>query len=275
MRSREYGRFNYNFDNLFIDSLLHNDDVLYPQNYMKNTRRRFDYRLSSFRSVGLFDYEGYKKINFNIHEPPSASLKYIDILREYISGNEDRNNLFINDVTRDYMKLVISNNINYLRDFRDNFVDMLRDNYIDFIGVNMKIDNTTEEYSDLVEMFKELAQNLKKTADYYVINMENGNIYKEVEPFIYDRDMKVDATVAAVVGGKVSTISKRATVNVKKYANDVNAAKSTKHTSVYSKTMKDMKMVATDEANANNNNKGYVMPYDDFVKVINKFRILK
>jgi hypothetical protein len=242
---------------------------------MKNTRRRFDYRLSSFRSVGLFDYEGYKKINFNIHEPPSASLKYIDILREYISGNEDRNNLFINDVTRDYMKLVISNNINYLRDFRDNFVDMLRDNYIDFIGVNMKIDNTTEEYSDLVEMFKELAQNLKKTADYYVINMENGNIYKEVEPFIYDRDMKVDATVAAVVGGKVSTISKRATVNVKKYANDVNAAKSTKHTSVYSKTMKDMKMVATDEANANNNNKGYVMPYDDFVKVINKFRILK
>jgi hypothetical protein len=275
MRSREYGRFNYNFDNLFIDSLLHNDDVLYPQNYMKNTRRRFDYRLSSFRSVGLFDYEGYKKINFNIHEPPSASLKYIDILREYISGNEDRNNLFINDVTRDYMKLVISNNINYLRDFRDNFVDMLRDNYIDFIGVNMKIDNTTEEYSDLVEMFKELAQNLKKTADYYVINMENGNIYKEVEPFIYDRDMKIDATVAAVVGGKVSTISKRATVNAKKYANDVNAAKSTKHTSVYSKTMKDMKMVATDEANANNNNKGYVMPYDDFVKVINKFRILK
>jgi hypothetical protein len=152
---------------------------------------------------------------------------------------------------------------------------MLRDNYIDFIGVNMKIDNTTEEYSDLVEMFKELAQNLKKTADYYVINMENGNIYKEVEPFIYDRDMKVDADVPAVVGGKVSTISKRATVNAKKYANDVNAAKSTKHTSVYSKTMKDMKMIATDEANANNNNKGYVMPYDDFVKVINKFRILK
>jgi hypothetical protein len=87
--------------------------------------------------------------------------------------------------------------------------------------------------------------------------------------------MKVDADVPAVVGGKVSTISKRATVNAKKYANDVNAAKSTKHTSVYSKTMKDMKMIATDEANANNNNKGYVMPYDDFVKVINKFRILK
>ena len=274
-RSREYGRFNYNFDNLFIDSLLHNDDVLYPQNYMKNTKRRFDYRLSSLRSVGLFDYEGYKKINFNIHEPPSASLKYIDILREYISRNEDRNNLFINDVTRDYIKLVISNNINYLRDFRDNFVDMLRENYIDFIDVNMKIDNSTEEYSDLVEMFRELTQNLKKTADYYVINMENGNIYKEIEPFIYDRNMKADAETAAVVGGKVSTISKRATVNAMKPANAVKAVNAAKYPSVYSKSMKDMNMVANDEANTNNNNKGYVMPYDDFVKVINKFRILK
>jgi hypothetical protein len=41
-RSRDYGRFNYNFDNLFIDSLLLNEDALYPQNYMKNTKRRFE-----------------------------------------------------------------------------------------------------------------------------------------------------------------------------------------------------------------------------------------
>jgi hypothetical protein len=80
--------------------------------------------------------------------------------------------------------------------------------------------------------------------------------------------MKVDADMAAVVGGKVSTISKRATVNAKK-----SAVKTTKSTLVYSKSMKNMKIVATDEANANN--KGYVMPYDEFVKVINKFRILK
>jgi len=242
IRSREYGRFNYNFDNLFIDSLLHNDDVLYPQNYMKNTRRGFDYRLSSLRSVGLFDYEGYKKININIHEPQSASLKYIDILKEYISRNEDRNNLFIDDITREYMKLVISNNLNYLKDFQDNFVDMLRDNYIDFVGVNMNIDNSTEEYRDLVEMFTELAQYLKKTADYYVINMENGNIYKDVEPFIYDRNIKVSARTL-VSGGKNS---KKSSSSSKSALSDIE-----------------------------NNNKGYVMPYDEFVKIINKFQNMK
>lgn len=268
-RSREYGRFNYNFDNLFIDSLLHNDDVLYPQNYMKNVRRRFDYRLNTFRSVGLFDYEGYKKVNFNIHEP---SRIYVDILREYISRDEDRNNLYINDITRDYMKMIISNNINDLKEFRDNFVDMLRDSYIDFINVNMKIDNTTEEYSDLVTMFSELTESLKKTADYYVTNMEDGTIYKEVEPFIY---VAKDMTVATV-GGKQSTINRRQTIVYAKAANTANAAKavaSDTNVAIDAKAAKAANTANTD--NVYNNNKGYVMPYEDFLKVINKYRLMK
>ena len=264
-RSREYGRFNYNFDNLFIDSLLHNDDVLYPQNYMKNVRRRFDYRLNTFRSVGLFDYEGYKKVNFNIHEP---SRIYVDILREYISRDEDRNNLYINDITRDYMKMIISNNINDLKEFRDNFVDMLRDNYIDFINVNMKIDNTTEEYSDLVTMFSELTESVKKTADYYVKNMEDGTIYKEVEPFIY---VAKDMTVATV-GGKHSTINRRQAIVYAKAAKAANAAKAA---DVAKATDATNVAKAASVANIYNNNKGYVMPYEDFLKVINKYNSYK
>jgi hypothetical protein len=242
-RSRDYGRFNYNFDNLFIDSLLLNDDVLYPQNYMKNTKRRFEYRLSSLRTAGLFDYEGYKKVGFNIN-----GNKYLDILREYISRNEDTSDLFIRDITRDYMRMVIVNNIPYLRDFHDNFVDMLRDNYIDFITTNMKIDDTMEEYGDLVEMFRELAAYLKKTAEYYVVNMENGKIYKEIEPLIYD------ATAMNTTGGKMETLSSRKVI----VTGTKKAAKAAKAASV----------PLTD-----NNNKGYVMPYDDFVKIIDKLRI--
>lgn len=250
-RSRDYGRFNYNFDNLFIDSLLLNDDVMYPQNYMKNTKRRFEYRLSSLRTTGLFDYEGYKKINFDIDN------KYLDILREYISRNEDRNSLFINDITRDYMRMVIVNNIPYLRDFHDNFVDMLRDNYIDFVTTNMKIDETTEEYEDLLGMFRELAAYLKKTANYYVVNMENGNIYNNIAPFIYDTTM-----MEAKSGGKMDMLSRRNIVAI--------AAKGAVNTT---------KAKAKDAAKltsvplTDNNNKGYVMPYDDFVKIINKLRI--
>jgi hypothetical protein len=268
-RSREYGRFNYNFDNLFIDSLLHNDDVLYPQNYMKNVRRRFDYRLNTFRSVGLFDYEGYKKVNFNIHEP---SRIYVDILREYISRDEDRNNLYINDITRDYMKMIISNNINDLKEFRDVFVDMLRDSYIDFINVNMKIDNTTEEYSDLVTMFSELTECLKKTADYYVKNMEDGTIYKEVEPFIYAaKDMTV-----ATVGGKQSTLNRRQAIVYTKSAKAANAvASDTKATKATNAAHAANAANAANTDNIYNNNKGYVMPYEDFLKVINKYNSYK
>jgi hypothetical protein len=258
-RSRDYGRFNYNFDNLFIDSLLLSEDALYPQNYMKNTKRRFEYRLSSLRATGLFDYEGYKKINFNAAATAAAVAadhKYLDIIKEYISRNEDKSSLFINDITRDYMRMCISNNIPYLRDFRDRFVDMLRDNYIDFIRTNMRIDDTTEEYEDLVGMFRELAAYLKTTAEYYVVNMENGNIYKEVEPFIYD------ATVKAT-GGKLGTLSKRKIVAT---AKAVTTAKAIKVSPLSPPSVPSVPIT-------DNNNKGYVMPYDDFVKIIDKFRI--
>jgi len=254
MRSRDYGRFNYNFDNLFIDSLLLNEDALYPQNYMKNTKRRFEYRLSSLRATGLFDYEGYKKINFNA---AAADHKYLDIIKEYISRNEDKSSLFINDITRDYMRMCISNNISYLRDFRDRFVDMLRDGYIDFVRTNLRIDDTAEEYKDLLGMFRELAAYLKKTADYYVVNMENGNIYKEIEPFIYDATA---AKAATATGGKLGTLSSRKIVATAK------AAKAIKVSPISPLSL--LSPPITD-----NNNKGYVMPYDDFVKIIDKFRI--
>jgi hypothetical protein len=276
-RSRDYGRFNYNFDNLFIDSLLLNEDALYPQNYMKNTKRRFEYRLSSFRNTGLFDYEGYKKINFN------ADHKYLDIIKEYISRNEDKSSLFINDITRDYMRMCISNNIPYLRDFRDRFVDMLRDGYIDFIRTNLRIDDTTEEYDDLVGMFRELAAYLKRTAEYYVDNMENGNIYKEVEPFIYDATAATAAAAATAkaTGGKLGTLSNR-----KMVATAATAATAATVKAVKAATTKEAKAVASIIPHraprapsvpsvpiTDNNNKGYVMPYDDFVKIIDKFRI--
>jgi hypothetical protein len=269
-RSRDYGRFNYNFDNLFIDSLLLNEDALYPQNYMKNTKRRFEYRLSSFRNTGLFDYEGYKKINFN-GSRSGADHKYLDILREYISRNEDRSSLFINDITRDYMRMCISNNIPYLRDFRDRFVDILRDGYIDFIGTNMRIDDTTEEYEDLVGMFRELAAYLKRTADYYVVNMENGDIYKEIEPFIYD-------SAAKATGGKLGTLSRMRMV--------ANAATKAKTGTVKAIPIRPLPLLSPlsplsppsvlsvpSPPLTDNNNKGYAMPYDDFVKIIDKFRI--
>ena len=168
--------------------------------------------------------------------------------------------------------MIISNNINDLKEFRDNFVDMLRDSYIDFINVNMKIDNTTEEYSDLVTMFSELTESLKKTADYYVTNMEDGTIYKEVEPFIY---VAKDMTVATV-GGKQSTINRRQAIIYAKAANTANAAKavaSDTNVAIDAKAAKAANTANTD--NVYNNNKGYVMPYEDFLKVINKYRLMK
>ena len=234
VRSREYGRFNYNWDNLFVDSLLLNDDALYPQSYMKNVRKRFDYKLYSLRNVGLFDYEGYKKASFNIHKP---SLKYIEILKEYISRNEDINDLYIRDITRDYMKLIIRGAIDDFRVFKDTFVDMLRGNYIDFIENCMKIDKTTEEYKDLIEMMNELTVGFKTTAEYYVENMENGVIYDEVASVIYD-----DSVKSAKTGG----LHKTATVK---------AAKT---------VVKDKEAIP--------DNKGYCMPYEDFMKVIHKYQ---
>lgn len=242
----DYKRFQYNFENLFIDSLLHNEEALYPLNYTKNKKRRsnYNYKLISFRGTGLFDAEGFKKINFNIHEP---SKVYTKIIEEYISRNEDRNSLFIKDITRDYLKIIIEKTTNYLIKFRDEFIDTLRDNYINFIDVNMLIDKTTEEYIDLIEMFNELTSSLKITADYYANNMENGNIYNEIEPKIYDRKL----------GGKMNT----ETGKYSKFS-EINIIK--KVIESY-KSPQDTAMTAYD-------NKGYAISYDDYVKFINKIR---
>jgi len=248
--SNDYKRFQYNFENLFIDSLFHNEDALYSLNYMKNKKRRSDYtyKLTSFRGTGLFDTDGFKKINFNIHEP---SKVFIELIKEYISRNEDRNNLFIKDITRDYMKLIIEKSMNYLIKFRDEFIEMLRDNYIDFIDINMRIDNTTEEYKDLIDMFNELTGTLKITADYYIENMENGNIYNEIEPKIYERK----------IGGKMNTktgkLSKYSKLKVNNIANKV-----------IKESYKSPQKTAYD-------NKAYAISYDNYVKFIKKIKANK
>ena len=247
--SNDYKRFQYNFENLFIDSLLHNEEALYPLNYTKNKKRRsnYNYKLISFRGTGLFDAEGFKKINFNIHEP---SKVYTKLIEEYISRNEDRNSLFIKDITRDYLKIIIEKTTNYLIKFRDEFIDMLKREYINFIDVNMLIDKTTEEYIDLIEMFNELTSSLKITADYYANNMENGNIYNEIEPKIYDRKL----------GGKMNT----ETGKYSKFS-EINIIK--KVIESY-KSPQDTAMTAYD-------NKGYAISYDDYVKFINKIKANK
>jgi hypothetical protein len=253
--SNDYKRFQYNFENLFIDSLLHNEDALYPLNYTKNKKRRSDYnyKLISFRGTGLFDGDGFKKINFNIHEP---SKVYTKLIEEYISRNEDRNSLFIKDITRDYMKIIIEKTTNYLIKFRDEFIDTLHDNYINFIDINMMINNTTEEYKDLIEMFNEIAESLKITADYYVENMENGNIYNEIEPKIYDRKMGGKMNTKTGKSSKITKYSKFSEINV------------TKKIIESYKSPQDTAITAYD-------NKGYAISYDDYVKFINKIKANK
>ena len=238
-RSSIYGRLMYPFKNLFVDSLLHNDDAIHPQKYMKH---RFDYKISSFGNVGLFDYEGYKKLNIDTSKP---SLLYMNIILLYKSLNLDRDDLFIRDITRDYMKIIISDNIGELKTFRDTFVDSLRANYIDFIERNMRISITTEEYKDLIDMLNELTEYLRITADYYVVNMENGNIYSEIEPHIYDKDMKV--------GGKKMPYKKLMYIEGK-----------------YMKDKETAKHIMTKDTV--NDNKGYAMSYEDFLKVIEKYK---
>jgi hypothetical protein len=167
------------------------------------------------------------------------------------------------------MKMLIRNNIPYLRDFRDHFVDMLRDGYIDFIRTNMRIDDTTEEYEDLVGMFRELAAYLKKTAEYYVVNMENGDIYKEVEPFIYD------ATVATAkaTGGKLGMLSSRRMVATKAKTKSATGTAKAIPLPPLSPLSSPSVLSVPSPPLTDNNNKGYAMPYDDFVKIIDKFRI--
>jgi hypothetical protein len=150
------------------------------------------------------------------------------------------------------MKAIISKNIGELKAFRDTFIDTLKTNYIDFIERNMGISNTTEEYNDLIDMLNELTEFLRITADYYVVNMENGNIYSEVEPHIYDKDMKV--------GGKKGIFNKKRIGIVPKY--------SAKHLMLKVKDTKDTKDIPYD-------NKGYAMTYEDFMKVIEKYKEMK
>jgi hypothetical protein len=250
-RSKEYGRFDYQFERLFIDSLLHNDEVVYPKNYMKNKTNSNDYKLFSFGKAGLFDYEGYKKINIDTSKP---SLIYMTIILLYKSFNPDRNDpyvLFIRKITRDKMKAIINKNIGELKAFRDSFINTLKTNYIDFIERNMGISNTTEEYKDLMEMLNELTLYLRITADYYIVNMENGNIYSEIEPHIYDKDMKVG-------GKKNQNNEKRAAIDKHIMVKDT-----------LKDTLKDhVKSIPYD-------NKGYAMTYEDFLKVIGKYKAMK
>jgi hypothetical protein len=98
--------------------------------------------------------------------------------------------------------------------------------------------------------------------------MENGNIYKEVEPFIYDATAAT-AAAAKATGGKLGTLSSRRMVATAAKAKAAKAA-----------TTKEAKAIASIIPHrapsvpiTDNNNKGYVMPYDDFVKIIDKFRI--
>lgn len=249
IESNDYKRFQYNFEKLFIDSLLHNTDALYPLNYMKNKKRRRDYKLASFRGAGLFDTDGFKKIDFNIHEPLKI---YMELIKEYISRNEDRS-LYINDIPRDYMKLIIEKNIDYLKEFRDEFVDMLKNEYINFIDVNMMIDKTTEEYIDLMEMFNELAGSLKFTADYYVNNMENGNIYSEIEPYIFEKKM----------GGKMNTKTTKSIKYSKFSVNNITVMKRDRKESY-----KSLPVLSYD-------NKGYAISYDNYIRLITKMKEYK
>jgi hypothetical protein len=258
--SREYENFGYNFENLFIDSLLHNEEALYPRNYMKNKKRRFEYKLYSLRGAGLFDYEGFKKINYNIHEP---SKLYMNIVREYISRIEG--NLYINDITKQYLELLIDKNIGDFKLFRYNFLDMLKDNYINFIDVNMNIDKTTEEYNELVTMFEELVAIMKLNAEYYINNMENGSIYKEVEPYIYDHKK--------TGGGEMRT-----NTNVLKALKTLKTLKILKTLNTL-KTLKTLKTLdglqtETDKSFTTYDNKGYAISNDDYEKFIKRIKKL-
>jgi hypothetical protein len=167
------------------------------------------------------------------------------------------------------MKAIISKNIGELKAFRDTFLDTLKTNYIDFIERNMGISNTTEEYKDLIDMFNELTDFLRITADYYIVNMENGKIYSEIEPHIYDKDMKVGGKLGAFNKKRIGIASKYITKHlmmkdIKEPAKDIKEpAKDIKEPA---KDIKDIPYY---------DNKGYAMTYEDFMKVIEKYKAMK
>jgi hypothetical protein len=89
-----------------------------------------------------------------------------------------------------------------------------------------------------------MMKGFKTTAEYYVENMENGVIYDEVASVIYD-----DSVKPAKTGG----LHKMAT-RLNKMATRLN------------------KMATPKNTKAIPDNKGYCMPYDDFMKVIHKYK---
>jgi hypothetical protein len=76
----------------------------------------------------------------------------------------------------------------------------------------------------------------------------------------------------ATVGGKHSTINRRQAIVYAKAAKAANAAKAA---DVAKATDATNVAKAASVANIYNNNKGYVMPYEDFLKVINKYNSYK
>jgi hypothetical protein len=110
-------------------------------------------------------------------------------------------------------------------------------------------------------MFNELTEFLRITADYYIVNMENGKIYSEIEPHIYDKDMKV--------GGKSGTINKKRIGVVSKYITKHLMMKDIKEPVKDTKDTKDTKDIPYYD------NKGYAMTYEDFMKVIEKYKAMK
>ncbi len=121
----------------------------------------------------------------------------------------------------------------------------------------MKIDNSTEEYKDLIEMFNDLVDSLKITINYYIENMENGNIYNEIEPKIYERKIGGKMNITTRKSIKITKYSKLSKINITN-----NVIKQSYKTSQYTHN------IAYD-------NKGYAISYDDYVKFINKIKANK
>ena len=80
----------------------------------------------------------------------------------------------------------------------------------------------------------------------------------------------------ATVGGKQSTLNRRQTIVYTKSAKAANAANAVASDTKAANTANAANAANTANAdNIYNNNKGYVMPYEDFLKVINKYNSYK
>jgi hypothetical protein len=83
--------------------------------------------------------------------------------------------------------------------------------------------------------------------------MENGNIYNEIEPKIFDRKMGGKMNTKTGKSSKITKYSKFSEINVTKKV--IESYKSPHETAI----------TAYD-------NKGYAISYDDYVKFINKIK---